>query len=158
MVIEDEELLTTENEPHLSPQPPVSRGESEYDLTIMGNKAIPLATLRRGHASFARREPIIGSTFVVTSFSGQVIHPLVWRIRGGFVVLQAMMSFLAQLIRLNRRNVSVDNGRDLLRASYQLFSCASLFELIMFPSLVKKLIQPFRLRGSLRKLVQNEGD
>ncbi|KAL4183129.1 hypothetical protein AMTRI_Chr11g153670 [Amborella trichopoda] len=140
MVIQDEEPLITETESHPSPQPPVSGGESEYDLIIMGNKVIPLATLRGSRTYFARREPIIGSAFVVTSFSGQVIHPLVWCIRGGFVVSQATMSFPTQLTRLNHRNVSIDNGHDLLRVAYQLFSQASLFELIMFPSLAKRLI------------------
>ncbi|KAL4194825.1 hypothetical protein AMTRI_Chr05g70380 [Amborella trichopoda] len=120
MVIEDEEPLTTENELLPSPQPSVSRGKSEYDLIIVCNKVIPLTTLRGGPASSARREPIIGLAFVVTSFSGQVIHPLVWRIRGGFVVSQAMMPFPVHLTRLNRRNVLADNGRDLLRAAYKL--------------------------------------
>ncbi|KAL4194849.1 hypothetical protein AMTRI_Chr05g61570 [Amborella trichopoda] len=122
MVIEDEEPLINENEPHTSPQPPVSRGESEYDLIVMGNKAIPLATLRGSRASSTRRQPIIGSAFVFTSLSGQVIHPLVWRIRGGFVVSQAMMPVPAQLTRLNHHNVSIDNGHDLIRATYQLFN------------------------------------
>ncbi|KAL4203780.1 hypothetical protein AMTRI_Chr01g105600 [Amborella trichopoda] len=122
MVIEDEQVLITENEPHPSPQPPISGGESKYDLTIMGNKAIPLVTLRGSRSSSARREPIIGSAFVVTSFLGQVIHPLIWCIRGCFVVSHAMMPLPAQLTRLNHRNVSADNRRDLLKAAYQLFS------------------------------------
>ncbi|KAL4198979.1 hypothetical protein AMTRI_Chr03g142700 [Amborella trichopoda] len=122
MVIEDEEPLTTENERHPSPQPLISGGESKYDLVIMGNKVIPLATLRGGCAPSARREPFIGSAFVVTSFFRQFIHPLVWRIRGGFVVLQTMMSFPTQLTRLNHYNVSANNRRDLIRAAYQLFS------------------------------------
>ncbi|KAL4191043.1 hypothetical protein AMTRI_Chr07g27650 [Amborella trichopoda] len=140
MVIEDEEPLISENESHPSSQPLVSGGESEYDLIIMGNKVIPLATLRGSRSSAARREPIIGSAFVVTSFFGQVIHPLVWRIRGGFVVLQSVMHFPAQLTRHNCRNVFADNRRDLLRAAYQHFNRASLFDLIMFPSLAKRLI------------------
>ncbi|KAL4201586.1 hypothetical protein AMTRI_Chr02g216900 [Amborella trichopoda] len=122
MVIEDKEPLITENEPHPSPQPPVSEGESEYDLIIMGNKAIPLVTLRGSRSSSARRKPIIGSAFVVTSFSGQVFHPSIWCIRGGFVVSQAMIPLHAQLTRLNHRNVSANNRRDLLREAYQLFS------------------------------------
>ncbi|KAL4199103.1 hypothetical protein AMTRI_Chr03g49560 [Amborella trichopoda] len=140
MIIEDEEPLITENEQHPSRQPPVFGGERKYDVVIMSNKLIPLATLRGSHTSSARREPIIGLASVDTSFSGQFIHPLVWRIWVGFVVSQVMMPFPTQLTRLNHRNVFTDNGHDLLRAAYQLFSLASLFELIMFPSLVKRLI------------------
>ncbi|KAL4194907.1 hypothetical protein AMTRI_Chr05g61870 [Amborella trichopoda] len=126
MVIDDEEPLITENEPHPFPQPPVYGGEREYDLLIMGNKAIPLVTFKGSRSSSTRREPIIGSAFIVTSFSGQVIHPLIWHIWGGFVVSQAMMPLPAQLTRLNHRNVYADNRRDFLRASYQLFNQASL--------------------------------
>ncbi|KAL4198915.1 hypothetical protein AMTRI_Chr03g142410 [Amborella trichopoda] len=146
-VSEDEsrgELMVIEpNEVHPSSQPLVPRSGGTplpsggdfgpCDLIVMGNRAISLATLREGLAISARREPIISSAFVVTSFSGQVIHPLIWRIHGGFFISQVVMPFPAQVTRLNRRSVSADNGHDLLRAAYQLFSSASFFELIMFP-------------------------
>ncbi|KAL4184893.1 hypothetical protein AMTRI_Chr10g227870 [Amborella trichopoda] len=87
-----------------------SRGDSGLcDLIAMGNRVFSLTTLRGDLAISAQREPIIGSAFVVTSFLGQVIHPLVWRIRGGFVVSQAVMPFPTQLTRLNHLNVSEDN-------------------------------------------------
>ncbi|KAL4201631.1 hypothetical protein AMTRI_Chr02g259550 [Amborella trichopoda] len=145
------ELMVIEpNEAHPTSQPLVSRsggsplpsrGDScRCELIVMGNRAFSLATLRRGLAISARREPIIDSTFVVTSFSRQVIHPIVWCIRGGFVVSQVVMPFPTQVIKLNCRIVSADNGRDLLSAAYQLFSWASFFELIMFPFLAKRLM------------------
>ncbi|KAL4181226.1 hypothetical protein AMTRI_Chr12g236120 [Amborella trichopoda] len=91
------ELMVIEpNEVHPSSQPLVhrsggaslpSRGDSSpCDLIVMGSRAFSLATLRKGIAISARRESIIGSAFVVTSFLRQVIHPLIWRIRRGFVV------------------------------------------------------------------------
>ncbi|KAL4191028.1 hypothetical protein AMTRI_Chr07g78750 [Amborella trichopoda] len=127
------ELMVIEpNEAHPSSQPLVprsggaplpSRGDSSLcDLIVMGNRAFSLATLRRGLAISARRELIISSAFVLSSFLGHVIHPLVWRNRRGFVVSSVVMPFPAQVTRLNRRNVSADNGHDLLRAAYQLFS------------------------------------
>ncbi|KAL4192852.1 hypothetical protein AMTRI_Chr06g196330 [Amborella trichopoda] len=51
-----------------------------------------------------------------------------------------MMPFPVQVTRLNCRNVSADNGHDLLRAAYQLFSWATFFEQIMFPFLAKRLM------------------
>ncbi|KAL4187330.1 hypothetical protein AMTRI_Chr09g18460 [Amborella trichopoda] len=82
------ELMVIEpNKAHPSSQPFVprndgppllSRGDSSLcDLIVMDSRAFSLATLREGLAISARREPIIGSTFVVTSFSRQVVHPLV---------------------------------------------------------------------------------
>ncbi|KAL4204047.1 hypothetical protein AMTRI_Chr01g130250 [Amborella trichopoda] len=80
------ELVAIElNEGQTSSQPLVlkscgaslpSRGDSgQCDLIAMGNRVFSLTTLRGDLAISAQREPIIGSAFVVTSFSGQVIHP-----------------------------------------------------------------------------------
>ncbi|KAL4192794.1 hypothetical protein AMTRI_Chr06g173740 [Amborella trichopoda] len=145
------ELMVIEpNKSHPSSQPlahrsggtplPSQSDSGLCDLIVIGSRAFSLAILKGGPAVSVRREPNIGLAFVVTSFSRQVIHSLVWRICGGFVVSQAVIPFPAQVTKLNRRNIFTDNGSDLLRAAYKIFGRASFFDLVMFPFLGKRMI------------------
>ncbi|KAL4181347.1 hypothetical protein AMTRI_Chr12g270740 [Amborella trichopoda] len=110
-------------------------------------EVIPLAIHRgveRIIAPTMQGEPREGPNPVIASNSRQVIHPFDWHTHRGLVMAYVRLPFPDQVKRLNRHNSDIctmEIGRDLLRATYQLFSHALFSELAMFPFFVKKLMK-----------------